>query len=303
MGRMLEALKQATTEANPPETLPTASVPQLQVITADDADEAMPFIEVGGKGRAVEGSPDVLAAPALRPIAARAPALAPQSPLSVAFHPGRCPAVSAPRMAGEIIAFHQPDHEVSQQYRALLGQILPETADEAGRVLLFTAIGPAAGVTTALLNLAVSASATRGREVVVVDANLRRPGVAARVGLTAGPGLRDLLVGSAALEQVVRGTVQEHLHVLTAGAAPTRTTGLNSEAVHWLAAWLRQRFDLIFLDGPTCDGNAELAALMGAADRVLLVLDQADTDRPDVRAATRAIARMGGQLGGLLVTG
>src|SRR5947208_4304994 len=136
-------------------------------------------------------------------------------------------------MAPEVIAYHQPEHEVSKQYRALLGQILTEPADEAGRVLLFTALGPAAGVTTALLNLAVSACAAEARAVVVVDANLRRPGLAARVGLPAAPGLSDLLAGSAALEQAVRATAQERLYVVTAGAAPARAAALSVEAVCW----------------------------------------------------------------------
>src|SRR5207244_5442164 len=125
---------------------PAVGGPQLQVVAADEPAEEMPYIEVGGKGKAVEGSPSVLAAPAHR-AAARAPALAPHGPLSVAFPP--CRPAPAPRMAPEVIAYHQPEHEVSKQYRALLGQILTEPADEAGRVLLFTAPGPAAGLTTA----------------------------------------------------------------------------------------------------------------------------------------------------------
>jgi Mrp family chromosome partitioning ATPase len=300
MGRVLEALRHAETETSQGEAppVPAADGPQLQVVAADEPDEEMPYIEVGGKGKAVEGSPSVLAAPASR-AAARAPALAPHGPLTFAFQPFR-PA-AAPRMAPEVIAYHQPGHEVSKQFRALLGQILPGPADEAGRVLLFTALAPAAGVTTALLNLAVSACAAEARAAVVVDANLRRPGLAARVGLPAAPGLSDLLAGGAALEQVVRATAQERLHALTAG--PARAEALSAVAVRWVVAWLRQRFDLVFLDGPAWNGDEDLAALVGAADRVLLVLGQADAERTEVRAASRAIAGMGGQLGGLLVTG
>ena len=302
MGRMLEALRQAGTGETQAEA-PPAEVRPLQVVSAESPDEDMPYIEVGAKGRAVEGSPDVLAAPAVRMAPARTPALAPPGPLSVAFQPCRVAATPAPRLAAEVIAYHQPDHEVSKQYRALLGQVLPAAADEDGHVLLFTALGRGAGVTTALLNLAVSACAAEGREVVVVEANLTRPALAARVGLPPGPGLRDLVAGSASLDQAVRPTVQERLHVLTAGSAASEAGGLSAEAVRWVTSWLKQRFGLIFLDGPACDAGAELAALVGSTDRVLLVLDRADTESPEVRAATRAIARMGGHLGGLLVTG
>jgi Mrp family chromosome partitioning ATPase len=299
MGRTLDALRQAETQpVDQPEAM-AVDAPQLQVVTGEEPAEEMPYIEVGGRGKVVEGSPDVLAAPAVRP-ATRAPALAAQGPLAVAFRP--CPAVPtpAPRMAAEVIAYHQPEHEVSKQYRALLSQVLPEPGGETGRALLFTGLTPGAGVTTALLNLAVSACAAERREVVVVDANLQRPALAGRVGVAAGPGLRDLLAGSAALDQAVRGTLQERLHVLTGGSG--QAGSLSAEAVRWVVAWLRQRFELVFLDGPAWDAGAELAALVAAADRVLLVLDHADIERRDVRAAMRGITQLGGQLGGLLVT-
>lgn len=338
MGRMLEALKRAEIHDVGAEAA-TSAAPQLQIVTADDPGEEMPYIEVGGRGKAIEASPGLLivtggppvaqrqanaqgiataiaasppaslefscgttAAPSLQPPAPRAPSLAEQGPMPVAFQP--CPAVPGPslRVAPEVIAFHQPDHEVSKLYRALLARIVPAPAESAGHVLLFTALAPAAGVTTALLNLAVSACAAAGREVVAVDVNLQRPALAGRLGLTAGPGLRDLLAGSAALEQALRRTAQEHLHALTAGAAARGGT-LSAEAVRWVVAWLRERFDLVFLDGPTWAEGAEMAALVGAADRVLLVLDQGDVTDPKIRAATRTLARMGGQFGGLLVTG
>ncbi len=301
MGRTLEALRQA--ETNPvdqPEVIaPAAEAPQLQVVTAEDPGDEMPYIEVGGRGRLVEGSPDVLAAPAVRPGAARAPALTAPSPAGVAFRASPVTAAPAGRMAPEIVAYHQPEHAVSQQYRALLSQVLPEPGAETGCALLFTALSPGAGVTSALLNLAVSACAAERREVVVVDANLERPALAGRVGVAASPGLRDLLAGSAALDHAIRGTVQERLHVLAAGSG--RAGGLSADAIRWVVACLRQRFELIFLDGPAWDAGAELAPLVTAADRVLLVLDHADAERPEVRAASRGIARLGGQLGGLLV--
>jgi Mrp family chromosome partitioning ATPase len=301
MGRTLDTLNWGETEPSGQiEEAPAGGEPpQLQVVPAEEPAEEMPYIEVGGRGKTVEGSPDVLAA-ALRPAVPRAPALAMQAPLTVAFRPFPAPSSPAPRMAPEVIAYHHPDHEVGKQYRALLRQLLLEPCDDGGRALLFSALSPGAGVTTALLNLAVTACAAEGREVVLLEANCQRPALAGRLGLAPGPGLYELLAGSAALEQVVRGTVQERLHVLTAGAG--RPARLSTDAVRWVVAWLRQRFELIFLDGPAWSEGADHGPLITAADSVLLVLDQADSERPQVRSVVRSIARLGGQLGGLLVT-
>ncbi len=334
MGRMLEALKRAEVvgaqEAVPPRS---EEGPPLHIITVEEPEDEMPYIEVGGRGKPVDASPGILPVPARPQVAALAdpvppqhtavpgvpactvsalhpslqspptwaPGLAERGPLHVAFQPCHLPRVPAgPRMAQELVAFHQPDHPVSRQYRSLLAQVAPGLEGAAGSVLLFSALAPAAGVTTALLNLAVCAAAD-GSEVVVVDANLKRPAVASRLGVVSAPGLREILAGTAALDQALRHTAQERLHALTAGGG-VRESMLGAEAARWLAAWLKRRFDLVFVDGPTWDGGLDMAALVGASDRVLLVLDPEEAARPEVRAATRAIARMGGHLGGLLVT-
>jgi Mrp family chromosome partitioning ATPase len=335
---MLEALKRAEVPDVEGQAAPSAgAAPQLQIVGADDPGDEMPYIEVGGRGRAVEASPGLLIVTGGQPAAAgaapervapaitaggpagvafacgavpaephaspRAPALTVPVPMTVAFQP--CPGVPEPclRVAPEVIASHQPDHEVSKQYRALLARVLPTPAGATGDVLLFTALAPAAGVTTALLNLAVSACAADGRAVVAVDVNLRRPALAGRLGLAAGPGVSELLAGRAALEQAVRRTAQDRLHALTAGAAAAPGVAITAEAVRWVVAWLRERFDAVFLDGPTWAEGAEMAALVSAADQVLLLLDRGDATEPRVRAAGRAVARMGGRLAGVLVTG
>jgi Mrp family chromosome partitioning ATPase len=310
MGRTLEALKRTggqVDEGPATERDASADTPQLQLVADEESADEMPYIEVGDRGKPPDASPGVLAAtaaaPVLQPTPPRGLALVECSPRTVAFRPGRrvAPPAPTPRIPAEVIAFHQPQHPVSAQYQTLLGQLIPDAAPGPGETLLFTALSPAAGVTTAVLNLAVCASRGGGRHVIVVDANLKRPALAGRLGLTEAPGLHEAIHGSAALEQVVRATAQEHLSAVTAGKAP-RSEALTPEAVRWVTAWLRQRFDLIFLDGPAWEENHETAALVAAVDGVLLVLDHGEVNRPQIRAATRAIARMGGKLGGLLVT-
>src|SRR5439155_26370985 len=56
----------------------------------------------------------------------------------------------------EMIAYHQPEHPVSVQYRSLAAEIVAQLPGSRPRVLLFTAAGAGAGTTTILLNLAVT---------------------------------------------------------------------------------------------------------------------------------------------------
>src|SRR5207302_4777051 len=126
----------------------------------------------------------------------------------------------------------------------------------AGRaqVLLFSAAVPGAGTTTTLLNLAITAARQGKARAVVVDAHLRRPTLAARLGLPAGPGLNEVLAGAVSLKRALRETGQANLHLLTAGeiasfSGPTAVY-VAGEAMRSVLRHLRDRFDLVLVDAP-----------------------------------------------------
>jgi Mrp family chromosome partitioning ATPase len=317
MTKILETLKQADAKSHQPgaavgEPLPA---PEESAALEEKGTEEMPFIEVGGKGRPLDGSPAVLAsvtvsllpAEAVPPKAPRLqspplpiPVFSEPAPLSVAFRPRSAP--PAPRRpAPEVIAFHQPEHPVSAQYRALLGQLLADPGEES-RVLLFTALAPGAGATTALLNLAVCACQGGTRRVVLLDANLARPALAARLGLASRPNVQEVLVGQVALEQALQ-TALPQLHVLAAAPPDVGVLPLlTPEAVRWIVRWLKERYDVVLVDGPVWEERPELAALASASDAVYLVLPEPHGYPVQVRAVAQAIARQGGRLGGFLHT-
>jgi Mrp family chromosome partitioning ATPase len=200
-----------------------------------------------------------------------------------------------------LLAFHEPDHPVSKEYRALSGGLLGGPGEPAP-VLLFTAASAGAGVTTVLLNLAITACAGGTRRVAVLDLNLRRPAVAARLGLRAAPGLREVLAGAAALDHALQPTAVPGLYALAAAPGISVPPSLTAEALRWLVAWLRERFDVVFLDGPPWEEGPEPAALAGHADGVFAVVGEAGEQDPAVTRLLQAVSRRGGRLRGLLHT-
>jgi Mrp family chromosome partitioning ATPase len=287
MGRMLETLKSNGAPQPPPDILLTADSPE--------PDEAMPFIEVGGP-RPVAPTQ----APHLESLAPRAATLQPCSPRSVVLQPPPALGPRAAQVAADLIAFHQPDHAVSSQYAAMLAQMTNESSTDASPVLLLTGSAPGAGTTTVVLNLAVSGCRQHQQHLVVVDANRIRPAAAQRLGLGDALGLAEVLEGKVALEQAVQATIQPGLCVLPAGAA-TQDTPWSPEAMRWVLAWLRQRFDVVLVDAPSAESK-ELCTLIPAVDAVYLVLDSGATDQQQVGALTRQIAQMGSRVGGVIAT-
>jgi Mrp family chromosome partitioning ATPase len=310
MARMMDTLKQQgeTPLARAGVTeLPAASVPATIPAPVEiEPFGGMLFIEVGGKGQPMTASPEVLAcgrqslpgpaAPNLVPI----PATAAPGTLTVALEPLPAAAPAEPRLAPELLVYHQPEHPVSKQYHALRESLLGEQPSGAAQILLFTAASAGVGTTTVLLNLAVSAAAHGARHVAVVDVNLARPAVAARLGLPATPGLREVLAGTAAPEQVLQPTAITGLYVLATAPGRRPSPSLTAEALRWLACWLRERFDVVFVDGPPWSESPELAALAVLADGIYPVLGQAEMAGPAVQQLLPAIIRRGGRLRGLL---
>jgi Mrp family chromosome partitioning ATPase len=315
MGRILETLRQtghrgAVAEAAPaPHSEPNGAA----------ADE-VPFIEVGGRGTTVEGSATVLAkmpeatrfvphsAPVTqrpeKPIGATIPLSA--NPLTVAYQPLAVPSLresASKRLAPSLVAFHQPNHPVSGQYRSLLAGLTGQLPGRDAQVLLLAAPNSGTGTTTVLLNLAITRARQAGKPVVVVDANLRRPAVTERLGLPSGPGLREVAARAIPLSAALQETAQPGLTVLPAGEAATSTGAwLTSESLRAVLQQLRSHFDWVLVDAPSWDGGPEMVALGSVCDAVYLVLRPAEVDSPVVHELGRLIPHLGSCLGGYILT-
>ena len=286
MGKFLESLRPTVLRPAPTEA-PSRHNVAPPAVEVDEAEEEIPFIEVGPH-KSMEASASVLAT---RPVAA-AP--------SVTFRPS--PAESAPRrphFAPEVVAHHQPDHPVSAQYRELLAALTPAASGDGAKALLFALGMPGADAAAVLLNLAVTAVRQRNAHVVVVDADSHQPTLADRLGLANRPGLGEVLRGSVALDQALQSTDLTHLTVLAAGDAAPAGLRLIVETYGSLLRKLRQRCDLVLVLGPPWDANCE--ALTAVCDMVYLVLPEREAGSPRLDELLQSFSRPRGRLGGCIL--
>jgi Mrp family chromosome partitioning ATPase len=316
MGRTLDTLRHGETHRTPSASSTHAldAAPPEECVVDWTLQEEVPFIEIGGPGKKVELSPSLVKHPPQAKVQAphsplgqslAAPKAAPivdlteARPMAVAFEvwPGS-PARAG--IAAEVIAYHQPDHAVSKDYAILFEKMMQSHAGPGPHWVLLCGLKPRVGTSTVLLNLAVVAARMR-RRVAVVDMNLARPALAARLGHAGPHGVHDVLSGSVAIGQAVVPTLIPALSLLPAGSTGKKNGTLTAEAVAWLAAWLRERHDLIFVDGPCVEEAADIAVLAPGADGVYLVLPQGESDSV-ARGIAPSISRMGGRLRGLIHT-
>lgn len=287
MARILDTFRPAEPAWVAPQPAPLPA----PAAEAEAATEEIPFIEIGPR-RHVIASAGVLA------VDPPAPAL--PRPHGVAF---RSLTKQAPRakFAAGLVAYHAPDGAEAAAFRDLLPTVLEAARlkNASGRILLFTSVRGGIGATTVLLNLAISAAA-QGRRVAVVDANLRRPAVAAMVDLPLAPGLAEVLLGECNLAEAVRPTGQENLFVLSSGAPAALWA--DTATLRGLVEALAASHDLVLLDGPVWDGRA--SALLAAVSEVVFLVAPADeAEGPPTSELLVALPGKGVPLAGCVLTG
>lgn len=274
-------------------------------------DGSAPYIEVGGPQPIYHGLPKPTAR-ITTPVADK-PKADPVKPPAVATEEPKYVAAKlhgiAPKTAGEpapvvhpsIVAYHHPEHPVSEEYRGLRDE-LRNGADAQSKALLFTAAASDNGTTTVLLNLAVTLAQEPHTRVLVIDADFDRLGSARRMGVSDVPGLSEVLTQTMPLAWVLQPTVVPKLQVLAAGKLTTDTLPLMATDFPKIMGQLRQWFDWILVDGGVWGERPHRDATSPAFDSVYLVTRQAEIDRPVFNSLRSQVAKHGGMLRGFIGT-
>ncbi|NEO19267.1 MULTISPECIES: polysaccharide biosynthesis tyrosine autokinase [unclassified Moorena] len=132
---------------------------------------------------------------------------------------------------------------------------------------------PADGKSTTAIFLALAAAAM-GQKVLLVDGNLRFPQIHQKMDLPNLWGLSDVISSEIKVDDVIqRSPLEENLSVLTAGQiSPDPTRLLNSQKMHNLVQYLKERFELVIFDTPPLLGLADARLLEPNTNGILMVV-------------------------------
>jgi capsular exopolysaccharide synthesis family protein len=185
-----------------------------------------------------------------------------------------------------LVAAIAPHSTVAEQYRAVRTRLNVHEDATALRTLVVTSPGAGDGKSITAANLALTMAQEHQRNVLLIDADVRRPSVHSLFGIDDGPGLADVLNGDATLDEALIYLPDHRLTLLTAGPAPQYPTELlGSTAMRRTLDTLRARFDRILLDVPAVAPLADVSTIAPLADGVLMVVRAGVTQRPALEAA------------------
>jgi tyrosine-protein kinase Etk/Wzc len=181
-----------------------------------------------------------------------------------------------------LVVHHKPLAPVTESYRHLRTNVQHIHVDIPLRSLVVTSANPREGKTTTVANLAIS-FAQADKKVVLVDGDLRRPGVHTEFGFKRTPGLSDYLFSKATQAEVINANVLPNLDIIVAGTnCPNPAEVLGSNRMKELIAQLKQRYDLVFFDSPPLLAVTDASVLATETDGVVFVVSAGTTRVPEL---------------------
>jgi non-specific protein-tyrosine kinase len=195
-----------------------------------------------------------------------------------------------------------PRSGVTEAYRKIRTSIEFASVDAPTTTLLVTSANPGDGKTVTAANLAV-VFAQAGRRVLLVDADLRKPGIHRIFDLPNAHGLTTLLRSDdVSLDAIAHVTEQENLRIITTGPLPPNPAELlGSQRMRRIVDRLLSGEDLVIFDSAPVRAVADAAVLSSFVNGVVLVVDAGHSRRDAVRQARETLATAGANVLGVVV--
>ena len=171
-------------------------------------------------------------------------------------------------------------HDFGEAFRSLRTSLVFTSGSEGPRVIAVTSSQPLEGKTTTACNLGM-VLALGGSRVLLVDADMRRPGLHTVIGAQNETGLSHLLVGQARVREAVQKTSEPNLFVISAGRIPPNPSELlSSERMNALLANLRSGpFDWVIIDTPPVLAVTDAVIVARGVSGVVFVIGSEMTRR------------------------
>jgi capsular exopolysaccharide synthesis family protein len=218
----------------------------------------------------------------------------------------------APPLMGALVAETSKDHAVLvdaaspsaprvEAFRVLRTNVSFLDVDRANKALVVTSPVQGDGKSSVAINLALSLASAHVR-TLLIDADLRRPRVAATLGLVPDVGVTNVLLGKVTIDAAIQQYKSSGLEVLASGTPPPNAAELlQSDAMEKLLEDLRQHFEMIVIDSPPLLPVTDAAVLASRADGALVVVRHGQTTKEQWRQAQDRLAQVDAPLLGVVM--
>jgi capsular exopolysaccharide synthesis family protein len=192
------------------------------------------------------------------------------------------------------------DPVLTEAYEMLRAQLSLAAEGSNVRVLTIGSYNPGEGKTSVVEGTAYAA-VRGGRNVLLIDADLRMGSLSKRLGLTEAPDLADVLERKASVDDAIR-TLGPSLDVLPSVNTPSNPPALlNSSAMRQLIAEVEFRYDMVVIDSPPLAHLADASILASLSDGFVLVVRAGVSTPSDLDNSQTIVRRADSSILGIVV--
>ncbi|MBI2819103.1 MAG: polysaccharide biosynthesis tyrosine autokinase [Acidobacteria bacterium] len=184
--------------------------------------------------------------------------------------------------------------------RTLRTSILLSASGDRVKSLLVSSATPGEGKTLTSVHLAV-AHASQRHKTLLIDGDLRRPGVHPHFRLPNDKGLANILNGGGWKDAVFQLKEFPHLDVLPAGPPSRRAADFLGAILQPILEEASSQYDLIIVDSPPLLGFAEPLQIAALVDGVVIVALAGQTDFKAVGSVINALNRLRANIVGVVL--
>jgi protein-tyrosine kinase len=195
------------------------------------------------------------------------------------------------RADAPILPFQSGHSREGEQYRIARTKIIQHPNQP--RLIVVSSTNSGDGKTVNAINLAGALALKSDSQVILVEGDMRRPGIASLFGLPAQPGLSEYLSGECSFEDmIVRVEQFPNLSVVAAGRSGANPTEL-LDSQRWSEACeeLRRRSRFAIFDAPPMGSVADYDLIESNCDGVVFVVRPDCTNRKACLESLASISR------------
>ncbi|WP_250237494.1 tyrosine-protein kinase domain-containing protein [Bifidobacterium longum] len=186
----------------------------------------------------------------------------------------------------------QPAGSEAEEFRRIRTNLsfLTTTATQGhGRLLVITSTDPSEGKTTVSCNVAV-ALAEEGKSVLLIDADLRHPSVAHKLGIEGHVGLSHVLSRQASPADVIQKYWKPNLHIMPAGKRPANASILlNSDLMKEMVDQALTQYDYVIIDTAPLSVASDATVFGRMAGGLVLVTGKGVVEKKELRSTATAL--------------
>lgn len=194
-------------------------------------------------------------------------------------------------LSESLVPFHERSSLVTEQYRSLRTRLLSSNPNYEHRIIAITSAVPKEGKSVTTLNLGCILAEIRHLKVLVVDGDFRRSSLAQMLNQPSGPGLAEVLDGSATYDEVIRSTPIPNLSFMPAGSTQNRSAAelLTAASASSTFRRMQNEFHYTIVDTPPATTVTDVGIIGQMCTGVVVIVRLHRTHEAAAKRAVRLL--------------